>query len=271
MAEPTAPPTHVVAGFGVGGVTPICLPSNAGRAWRFGDLVLQPAPDPVLTAWTAGVFESLRVSGIRIPRPIRSLDGRWVVGGWCAQRFVSGRPAPRFDDAIEASLALDAALRDIPIPRMLTESLGLTGWADRLSWDPAADAKGRLGGSTAATLWFQLAAGRRPVTGSVQVLHADLFGHVLFAGSAPPAVVAFRPLVGPPGLSAAIFVVDAVAWGGAPAELGEGDPRIDQWPLLLRRACLSRLAYTLSHPRSNEDAVNRVMAGVTSLRPYMNA
>ncbi len=82
MTDGIRPPAHVVAAFGADSAAAEQLPGVSGRVWRRGDIVLRPAGDPVSAAWESGVFESLRISGIRVPRPVRSLDGRWVVGGW---------------------------------------------------------------------------------------------------------------------------------------------------------------------------------------------
>lgn len=267
MSEGARPQAHIVAAFGAAGVAGTPLPGLSGRAWRFGDIVLLPAKDPVAAAWIAGVFESLRVTEFRVARPVRSLDGRWVVGGWRAERFMSGRPAPRYDDMLSASLHMDTALAGVAAPRFLMDRADWYGWADRLSWDRQTKDDGRLGQGDGAAAWFELAAGRSEVRARRQVIHADMFGNVLFAGSAPPAVVDFTPLVRPAGYAAALVVVDAVAWGGAPASLAAA-PRaeVPDWGQLLRRAILFRLAMVLSHPRSTPAAVADLLTAARQLR-----
>lgn len=261
-------PEYVLAAFGLAGTEGTQLPGVRRRAWRHGDTVLAPAGDPVVAAWSATVFESLRVSGIRVPRPVRALDGRWVVGGWCAGRFVSGRPAGRYDDILAVSRILHDALRGVARPRFLAGQRDGPALADRLAWAEMGDRGAMFGDGRAAELWSELAAARTPVDLPDQVVHADLFGHVLFAGSAPPAIVSFSPLYRPADYAAAIVVVDAVAWGGAGVDLARRwATGVDAGQLLLR-ALLYRLALTIPHPRVTPEALVQIMTAAEILRPW---
>jgi uncharacterized protein (TIGR02569 family) len=265
----TAPPAHVLAAFGLAGATGEQLAGGAGRAWRYGDGVLKPADHAVQAAWVAGVFETLRVSGIRVARPIRSSDGRWVVGGWSAQRFASGRPAARYDDIVQASFALHEALAGVPEPKFLRERQDIYSWADRLAWGEIDDRDGRIGDGHGARLFAEIADGRRDVESSPQIVHGDMFGNVLFAGSAPPAVIDFTPYWRPATYAAAIIVLDAVAWGGAEVELVQRWEHLAEWGQLLRRAVLFRLALSLAHPRTTPESLVQVLTAAETVRPHL--
>ena len=80
-----------------------CSSGGQGRTWRCGNTVIKPVSDPAEASWLANTFEQLQVAGVRLARPVRSSDGRWVVAGWSAQRFVSGSPAPRHDEILQAA------------------------------------------------------------------------------------------------------------------------------------------------------------------------
>lgn len=270
MNDTSRPPAHIVAAFGVQSDPGECLPGVSRRVWRYGDIVLRPTSDPVFTAWESGVFESLRVSGLRVARPVRSLDGRWVVGGFRAQRFLSGRPAPRYVDMMDVAFELDMALEHVAVPQFVANRSDRYGWADQLSWDPETDAGRRLGDTAAARLWFELAAGRTPVQASRQIIHGDVFGNVLFAGSAPPAVIDFLPLARPAGFAAALVAVDAIAWGRSRIELAGAVRDVPQWGQMLRHACLFRLAMVLTHPRGSAGAVAELVETIGRLRPIMS-
>lgn len=254
------PPEHVCAAFGLAGIVGQPLGPRSGRVWRYGDAVIKASIDAVESAWGAGVIDTVRVSGIRVPRPVRSLDGRWVVGGWCAQRFVSGRPAARFADMVEASLVFGQALREVRKPKFLSERRGIVGWADRLAWGERTDGSPDLGLGRGAEVWRDLAGRIEPITLESQIIHGDLFGNVLFAGSAPPAVVGFSPLWRPAAYAGAIVAVDSVAWGGAPTELLDQWSYLPAWPGLLARAALFRLALGLRHPRSTVASIDGIVA-----------
>ena len=89
----------------------------------------------------------------------------------------------------------------MPEPRFLRERTDLYSWADRLAWGEIDDADGRTGsghGATAVRRRWPPVAGRS--TCRSQVVHGDLYGNVLFAGIAPPAVVDITPYWRPAGL-----------------------------------------------------------------------
>lgn len=231
------------------------MPGGRGRSWRAGNTVIRPVDDPAEASWLASVFEQRPVPGVRIARPIRSTDGRWVVSGWTAHRFVSGQAEPRFDEARQAGQALHQAIADVPEPRFLRERDDLYSWADRLAWGEVLDSEGRLGHGHGATVYRQFAASRRPVTAPSQIVHGDLHGNVLFAGNAAPAVIDLTPYWRPGGWAIGVLAVDAVTRGGAPIEiLGEWSDGPD-WSQLVRRAVLFRLAVSLAHPRTPPNTV----------------
>jgi uncharacterized protein (TIGR02569 family) len=104
----------------------------------------------------------------------------------------------------------------------------------------------------------ELAARRRPVTADAQVVHAELFGAVLFDDAGVPALIDLVPAWRPKEWSAAVIVVDAVAWGGADEALIDRWAHLDAWPQMLLRAVLHRLALHAQHP----DATLRTLAGL---------
>jgi uncharacterized protein (TIGR02569 family) len=247
------PPDHVLTAFNAAGEELARLPGGRGRTWRAGTSVVRPVDEPVESSWLASVLEQRPVPGVRVARPIRSTDGRWVVSGWTAHRFVSGSAAPRFDEVRAAGQALHAAVVDVPEPRFLRERADLAGWADRLAWGEVLDSEERLGHGHGATVYRELAALRRPVAAPNQLVHGDLLGKILFAGDADPALVDVTPFWRPAGWAIAVLAIDAVARGGAPIEVvGEWADGPD-WPQLVRRAALFRLAISVAHPRTPAD------------------
>lgn len=215
-------------------------------------------------------MEQLRVHKIRVARPIRSSDGRWVVGGWTAQRFVSGRPAARFDDIIEAAQELHACLADVPRPKFLAHRSDLYAWADRLAWGDPGQPAPEFASVHGAGLFDRLVTGRRPIDLPHQVVHGDLFGNVLFAGTAPPAVIDIAPFWRPAGWAAAVVVVDALSWGGADTDLIERWSHLPEWSQVLRRALLFRLAVSLAHPRTTSESLVNMLSAAEVIGPFLD-
>ena len=223
---------------------------------------------PAETAWVASVFEHLQVPGVRLARPLRASDGRWVVAGWGAQRFVPGEPEPRYAEIIEVAVGLHAALTDVAEPRFLERRSDLYSRADGLAWS-GADRDGLLGTGHGAKRFAELAAGCQEVTAPRQLVHRDLFGNVLFEDGSP-AVVDVTPTWRPAGFGAAVVAVDAVAWGGADPGLLDQFAELPQWGQLLRRALMFRLAVSLLHPRTTASSLVDMLAAVEVIRPHLD-
>ena len=100
----------------------------------------------------------------------------------------------------------------------------------------------------------QLAQLRRPVKSPSQLVHGDLYGTVLFAGTAAPGITDITPYWRPASWAAAVVVVDALAWGDADDGLIERWAPLPEWPQMLLRALMFRLAVHALHPRSTAAA-----------------
>ena len=145
--------------------------------WRCGEVVLSMVADHARAAWSAKVRETLFVDGVRLARPVRSTDGRYVVAGWRADTFVAGTPEPRHDEVVSAAVRLHEATAKLERPRFLTQP-PVAPWADvdvfiaadRAAWEErplhslppgARVAPGSADGQRSIELINQLAALRR--------------------------------------------------------------------------------------------------------------
>lgn len=261
---------HVLATFGLRSVAPEPLGSVWSRGWRCGDVVLTPVVDHPRATWSAGVRETLKVEGVRLARPVRSTDGRWVVSGWAADTFLTGEPEPRHDEVVAVSTRLHTAMEQLSRPRFLISSMAKPATdmvsnvfteADAAAWgeQPVSTiTSGReftaLDDPSSTALFAELVDARMPVQSAAQLVHGDLFGTVLFAGSAAPGVTELTPYWRPAAWASAVAVVDAVSWGGADDGLLTRWAHLPEWPQMLLRALLFRLAVHAMHPRSTPDA-----------------
>ncbi|AGL28653.1 hypothetical protein J113_22355 [Mycobacterium tuberculosis CAS/NITR204] len=228
------PPEHVLVAFGLAGAQPILLGAGWEGGWRCGEVVLSMVADNARAAWSARVRETLFVDGVRLARPVRSTDGRYVVSGWRADTFVAGAPEPRHDEVVSAAVRLHEATGKLERPRFLTQGpaapwaeIDVFVAADRAGWEerplqsvppgvptapPAADPQRSI------DLINQLAGLRKPTKSPNQLVHGDLYGTVLFAGTAPPGITDITPYWRPASWAAGVAVVDALSWGAADAE-----------------------------------------------------
>lgn len=255
------PPAHVRTAFGAN--LDDAEPLRGGGAWRCGGIVLRPVAERAKAVWLAHTLAGIDVPDLRVARPLRSTDGRWVVAGWSASRFVSGTPEYRPDDVVLTAIKLQQATSDFPRPPFLSERTDIPAVADRMAWE---EQPGELD-ETKGGRWFEiLAPSRRPIALPAQLVHGELFGSVLFDGARPPGIVDFEPHFRPGEWGAAIAAIDALAWGGADGELLRRWAHLPEWPQLLLRAVMFRLAYHALHPRSTPSALDglRVAASEVS-------
>jgi uncharacterized protein (TIGR02569 family) len=100
----------------------------------------------------------------------------------------------------------------------------------------------------------QLAGLRKPTKAPGQLVHGDLYGTVLFTGTAAPGITDITPYWRPAAWAAGVAVVDALSWGEADDGLIERWEDLPEWPQMLLRAMMFRLAVHALHPRSTAEA-----------------
>jgi len=261
------PPAHVLATFGVKSGEPEQLGAGWEGGWRYGEIVVAQITDHARAAWSAKVRETLFVDGLRLARPVRSTDGRYVVSGWRADTFVAGAPEPRDDEVVATGVRLHEATAKIERPRFLTQ-MPVPPWtdvdvftaADRAAWEDRPLQNLPLGApelpesedrTRATELLAQLAGLRKPTKSPSQLVHGDLYGTVLFAGAAAPGITDITPYWRPASWAAGVVVVDALSWGDADDGLVERWDALPEWPQMLLRALMFRLAVHALHPLSS--------------------
>ncbi|MFT4127701.1 MAG: TIGR02569 family protein [Gordonia sp. (in: high G+C Gram-positive bacteria)] len=276
------PPEHVLNTFGLTAHPPIAMGDSWIGGWRVGEVVLTLVPDHARAAWSASVRERLYVDGLRIARPFRATDGRYVVSGWRADTYIAGAPEPRHDEVVSVADRLHAAIAGIDRPRFLLQppappltDVDVFAAADRAAWEdvPLRAARGAgmaeptsPDGQESVQVLKTLATLRTPITSRNQVVHGDLFGTVLFAGAAAPGITDIVPYWRPASWAAAVVVVDSLAWGGADDDLVTRWSDEPEWPQMLLRATIFRLAVHALHPRSTAGALPGLMRVVDIVR-----
>lgn len=205
------PPDRVLRAFGTHGPASR-LPGGQGTSWRAGSLVLKPGTDGEEARWLAEVLDSVREEGFRVPRPARTADGRCVVEGWSAARWVAGEAGPvgRWADLFATSRAFHRAVRHVSRPAVLDHRDHAWARADRSAWGE----RPPPGVDGLEPLRSALARYTQPVREPAQLVHGDLSGNVLFADGLAPAVIDLSPYWRPPAFADAVAVADGLLWWG---------------------------------------------------------
>jgi uncharacterized protein (TIGR02569 family) len=212
------------------------LAGGRGLTWRAGHLVVRPTAGGAEADWRNGVLDVLEHDReFRVPRPVRAVSGTWVVDGWEALQWVPGAADERrVADVLRVGAAFHRAIAGLARPSFIDISDDAWARADRVAWgeEPL----------PADPMLERLAAGFRRVASPSQMIHGDLLGNVLFAEGQPATIIDWAPYWRPAGLGAAIAVVDAVCWHGAPFGSVPGWGRgVAEWEQLLLRALTFRM------------------------------
>lgn len=228
---------------------------SGSMMWRFGPVTLRPVANPAQAAWVARTLDGLHVPNLRVGQPLRSTDGRWVVGGWAAMRHLDGQPEARHDEVVAVAVRLHLATEGEAKPKFLTGRQDAFAIADRASWG---EQEVVLSPDRGGRLYDVLAGARKDVDVRPQLVHGDLFGNVLFHPTEAPAIVDFVPFWRPAEWAAAVAVVDALAWGGADAGLIDRWAHLPEWSQMLLRALLFRLAGHALHTHSTAESLRGI-------------
>ena len=209
-------PGPVLEAFGVSG-PPVPLAGGQGESLRAGHLVFKPVRDADEAISVGELLERVQERGFRLGRPVRALDGRWVVDGWSAARFVAGTwaPAGRWPEIFAAGRAFTAGLDGCRRPEFLGRRTHRWAVADAVAWGEADHAPL----DAAAPLLARLVALRRQVDAPPQLVHGDLAGNLLLADGVAPAVIDVSPYWRPAAFADAVLAVDGLIWDGAGPEV----------------------------------------------------
>lgn len=271
----TTLPEHVRQAFHVETGDALAL----GQAWDYGWQVRNTVVMPVVQSDNASLSAKLRdhikPDHVRLARPVRATDGRYVVSGWRASTFEAGTPqAGRVDEIVLAGLRLADALAGEKIPPFVQSPI--TGaWsdkhifvvADRAAWadDPAAVLALGMDGAEVATpaveQALKLAARILPLVPPIdapdQLGHADMLATTLFAGSSDPVVTDIVAVAHPHGYTAAQAIVDGLLADAVDPGIIGRFASIEHLMALLLRALLYRIFVHALHPEANSQLDDR--------------
>ena len=216
------PGDAVIAAFGLGSGHGEVLHDGDETSIRVGDVVLKQVGDAASAAWAQSVLTAVRPTLFRVPRPLTSRDGRWVVDGWSATEFVDGlqplvkEPQRTVDVGRElAALLTDRVSGAAEVVRRRTDRWAL---ADRVAWRELEATS--LGLNTDVCEMVERLTGDIPrCDDAVTVIHGDLAGNVFLDASGSAVVLDLSPYVRPAPYGAAIVVVDHMLWYEGSTEL----------------------------------------------------
>jgi uncharacterized protein (TIGR02569 family) len=234
----TGPTAEVLEAFGASAV-PRPAESGMGRTWIAGEIVLKRVDLEAEHDWVCDVYDGWVGDEVSVAEPLR-VDGAWSFDGWGAQLLLPGETARAGDDpdwfrAVHAGF--HAAVAGLARPAFLDSRDDPWTYGERVAWE----GEPPEGSEETLALLTRAVDHLAPVEVTDQVVHGDLGGNVLRDGDRA-AVIDWPPYWRPADWALAVVATDAVCWEGADESLLDEWSTGEQWPQLLLRAAIYRLA-----------------------------
>lgn len=297
MVEPV--PEQIRKVFGVPAGHFAAEPGFVGR-WRCGDVVCSRVDDATLATASARARETLELAGLAVARPLRGSDGRYVVGGWRADRYPHTPALQHPDEVIALAGSLPPLLgeaaplrqRRSTVPWRAAEVFDrafTASWHGDLSHDLDAGLEANMGSGAAG---FQAhraealvaAAGMArlrdrlqahvPATavtsGEAQVAHIDMVRSVRMGGP-QPLIVDVLLRAAPTVCGQAIAAVDLVAAGAGAEDLLWRWSHLDRWAEHLAAAIAFRLGVHAVHPGAVSEAYMGLRAAAGTVERFVRS
>jgi len=214
-------------------------------------VVLKRVQGPECSAWSQALLADVPLSSeFRLPRPLASSNGDYVVDGWIATEFIPGLSSLRHDPS--TIVRVGEALSDVLTEANCGDSSVVTQrqdrWAraDRYVWSEETVALSTEAAAIAANFRTRMSSDH----GTPAVVHGDLSGNVFVDPLGTPVVLDFSPYIRPKRYASAIVVADNLLWH-------DGEPTLTRLIAndddALARALLFRMVAEQLGPTRSQD------------------
>lgn len=208
------PPTpRDLKDFGIQGI-PLLLPSGEGRTYKVGNSIIKHINTESTdhANWYADFFNSIKQVGFRVPKPISTMQGKWVNDkGWTAWEVLEGNHdfEEHIPESIDAILAFHNAIKNYPKLDFLDKDSGYMR-ADRYAWgDKPLAVHPKIKDDV------EILYGLRQPTERLteQLIHGDLnIGNILLSTTLLPAIIDIAPYWRPVEFAVAIYAYWVGPW-----------------------------------------------------------
>ena len=254
--------------FGVNS-EPSCFDTGQGTTFRCGDVVLKPTDNIEEAEWIAELFDSLEdQKTFRFPRPVKSLEGEWIVDGWIAWSYVRGNVtlSNNLKEQFEICDDFHRMLRDVPKPDFIDKRDDPWSIADRVAWQEV------LPKYDQAFMDYidQILPLLKPIEVSNQLIHGDFLGNVLFEPGSLPTVIDFSFYWRPVGFAKAVMIVDALAYGNADKTVFKFLENNKDSRQLILRALLRRIVEQVEHVKQSRTEKTKALSEIKQLQKVLD-
>lgn len=294
---PQPVPDQIRTVFGVSSGTFVPEEGFASR-WRCGDVVCSRVDDATLATASARARDQLELPGLTIARPLRGSDGRYVVGGWRADRYPEASAQTRPDEILALAGELPAALGAATPgrsrrtsgnwrPAEVFDRARTAAWEGNPGRDLDAGLESAMGSGASGFQGHRaealvVAAGMTRLRDQVRVhgggpqeapggiAHLDMVRALRFAADGPVLtdvlLVPASPVAGQ-----AIAAVDLLAAGGAGEDLLWRWDHLPAWTEHVACAAAYRLGVHALHPGAEPESYTGLRSAASAVERFVRS
>jgi len=206
-----APSVNVLDAFSIV-EEPVFIHGGQGTTWKAGKFILKPISSEEEVDWCATTIEKLPQDTFRIPKYLKTTDGKYSVEGWCVLEFIKGQHLEaHWEEKIAVCRGFNNLLIGLSKPDFILKRTNPWAIADKmvfekipLSYDPRME-----------EYVVEVQKYLKPIDVEEQIIHGDITGNMLFADGELPGIIDFTPNWKAKEYALAILVVDAITWENA--------------------------------------------------------
>ncbi len=213
--------------------------------YRAGNIIIKPILEKIESEELAEIINQLPVSEkIRIPKPIKSINGNWIEEGYVAWTYLEGKEVGgRYKDKIEVCDFFTKIFQDVSKPKFIEARNNPWAIADRVTWGELKIQYEEKFQNIINVIQPIL----KPNNLSYQIIHGDITRNIIFNEKEFPGVIDLTLYWRPKDYAKALLIVDAITWEDTNLDvynLVVDVPEINQ---LLLRAGLRRIIEQPEH------------------------
>lgn len=255
MNDAQAPSKDILERFNIAD-EPILIKGGQGTTWKAGKFILKPISSEEEVDWCATTIEKLPRDFFRIPKYLKTTDGKYSIDGWCALEFIEGEHMKDcWEEKVVVCKGFNNLLVDLLKPDFIEKRTNPWAIADKmvfeeipLNYDP------RL-----AEYVIEIKKYLKPIDMEEQIIHGDITGNMLFADGELPGIIDFTPNWKSKEYALAILVVDAITWEGADETIFKlVSNEQDIFQLLLRAAFFRALVTSEFFRQFGNDRISEI-------------
>lgn len=248
------PREEILEAFGIYG-QPTLLQGGQGTCYRIDNVVLKPIDNAIEASWIADVYNNIKSTEFRVPKPIKAKDDFWIFDGWIAIEFLEGEHrSGRYAEAIEISKNFHRALLGITKPDWFDQKTDVFSLSDRMAWGELPLPDFELTNKPFKKIMSFLRENRLPN----QLIHGDWGpNQILFSNTLPPAVIDMTPYFRPTNYPIADMMISAIDHEGANLAMLDFGKDIQDFDQLLLRALLFRTCTYVGFQIHPENTIDR--------------